>query len=178
MGITGLEIKKNNANDLGSNDSSKKPISIIGPNGEKIYPGRTFMDRLIDSDATLKQTYSDLKNTFLSYKKVHTRVTKTNDAFRFQGQLIGKMIVAGKGLKVYLNLDPMSVDSAIYHQRDASGKKHFKETPLVVKVKSPLSIRKAKVLIEMACEKLTEPKQRFKPKDWTNPETKEDDSEE
>ena len=155
-----------------------KPVFIYGPDGEKIYPGRTFMDRLLVADDSLKKMYSDLKNGFLSYKKVHTRISKTNDAFRFEGKLIGKIIVAGNGLKVYLALDPMEVDSAIYHQRDASGKKHFKETPLVVRVKSPLSYRKAMKLISKACEKLTVKKQRFKPKDWSNPETKEDIDEE
>ena len=109
-----------------------KPVFIIDENGNKVYPGRDFEDRLYEADPVLLQMYSDLKNEFLSYRKVHTRVSKTNDAFRFEGQLVGKMIVSGKGLKVYLALDPLSVDSAIYHQRDASGKKKFVETPFEV----------------------------------------------
>lgn len=151
-----------------------KPVFIIDENGEKIYPGRDFEDRLYEADEELLQMYSDLKNEFLSYRKVHTRVSKTNDAFRFEGQLVGKMIVSGKGLKVFLALDPLSVDSSIYHQRDASGKKKFVETPLQVKVKSPLSYRKAKQLIALAMEKVgTVKKTRYTPIDWTKPNAKE-----
>lgn len=151
-----------------------KPVFIIDENGNKVYPGRDFEDRLYEADPALLQMYSDLKNEFLSYRKVHTRVSKTNDAFRFEGQLVGKMIVSGKGLKVYLALDPLSVDSAIYHQRDASGKKKFVETPLEVKVKSPLSYRKAKQLIALAMEKVgTVKKTRYTPIDWTKPNAKE-----
>ena len=151
-----------------------KPVFIIDENGEKVYPGRDFEDRLYEADEELLQMYSDLKNEFLSYRKVHTRVSKTNDAFRFEGQLVGKMIVSGKGLKVFLALDPLSVDSSIYHQRDASGKKKFVETPLQVKVKSPLSYRKAKQLIALAMEKVgTVKKTRYTPIDWTKPNAKE-----
>lgn len=151
-----------------------KPVFIIDENGNKVYPGRDFEDRLYEADEELLKMYSDLKNEFLSYRKVHTRVSKTNDAFRFEGQLVGKMIVSGKGLKVFLALDPLSVDSAIYHQRDASGKKKFVETPLQVKVKSPLSYRKAKQLIALAMEKVgTVKKTRYTPIDWTKPGAKE-----
>ena len=151
-----------------------KPVFIIDENGEKVYPGRDFEDRLYEADAELLQMYSDLKNEFLSYRKVHTRVSKTNDAFRFEGQLVGKIIVSGKGLKVFLALDPFSVDSSIYHQRDASSKKKFVETPLQVKVKSPLSYRKAKQLIALAMEKVgTVKKTRYTPIDWTKPDAKE-----
>ena len=151
-----------------------KPVFIIDENGNKVYPGRDFEDRLYEADPVLLQMYSDLKNEFLSYRKVHTRVSKTNDAFRFEGTLVGKMIVSGTGLKVYLALDPLSVDSAIYHQRDASGKKKFVETPLEVKVKSPLSFRKAKQLIALAMEKTgTVKKTRYTPIDWTKPNAKE-----
>ncbi|MDD6302119.1 MAG: hypothetical protein PUA56_02245 [Bacillales bacterium] len=150
-------------------------LAIIGPNGEKIYINRTFNERLYAADPALLKQYSDLKNVFLSYRKVHSRVTKTNDAFRFEGKLIGKVCVAGKGLKVYLALDPLSVDSAIYHQRDASSKKRFVDTPLVVKVKSPLSYRKAVQLITLACEKVgTVKKTRYEAKDWSLPQVKED----
>ena len=151
-----------------------KPVFIIDENGNKVYPGRDFEDRLYEADPVLLQMYSDLKNEFLSYRKVHTRVSKTNDAFRFEGTFVGKMIVSGKGLKVYLALDPLSVDSAIYHQRDASGMKKFVETPLEVKVKSPLSFRKAKQLIALAMEQVgTVRKTRYTPIDWTKPNAKE-----
>ena len=135
------------------------------------YPGKTFEQRLYDAGEVLREQYSEIKNEFLSFRKVKARRTKSCETFRHGYDIIGKVVVAGKGLKVYLALDPLSVDSAIYHQRDASSKKRFAMVPLVVKVRTPLAVRKAKTLIDMACEgKDTQKKARYTVVDYSNPE--------
>jgi hypothetical protein len=137
------------------------------------YPGKTFEQRLYDAGEVLREQYSEIKNEFLSFRKVKARRTKSCETFRHGYDIIGKVVVAGKGLKVYLALDPLSVDSAIYHQRDASSKKRFAMVPLVVKVRTPLAVRKAKTLIDMACEgKDTQKKARYTVVDYSNPEQK------
>ena len=138
---------------------------------EKAYTVKKFSDKMLALDPEVLQKYSDLKNEFLSYRKVHSRLSKTNDSFRFEGKLVAKICVSGKGLKLYLALDVLSVDSAIYHQRDASSKKKFADTPLVVRVKSPLSYRKALQLVKLACEKAgATKKSRYTPVDFTQPD--------
>ncbi len=138
---------------------------------EKTYTAKKFSDKMLALDPEVLQKYSDIKNEFLSYRKIHSRLSKTNDAFRFEGKLVAKICVSGKGLKLYLALDVYSVDSAIYHQRDASSKKKFADTPLVVRVKSPLSYRKALQLVKLACEKAgATKKSRYTPVDFTQPE--------
>lgn len=138
---------------------------------EKTYTVKKFSDKMLALDPEVLQKYSDLKNEFLSYRKVHSRLSKTNDSFRFEGKLVAKICVSGKGLKLYLALDVLSVDSAIYHQRDASSKKKFADTPLVVRVKSPLSYRKALQLVKLACEKAgATKKSRYTPVDFTQPD--------
>lgn len=138
---------------------------------EKTYTVKKFSDKMLALDPEVLQKYSDLKNEFLSYRKVHSRISKTNDSFRFEGKLVAKICVSGKGLKLYLALDVLSVDSAIYHQRDASSKKKFRDTPLVVRVKSPLSYRKALQLVKLACEKAgATKKSRYTPADFTQPD--------
>ena len=135
------------------------------------YPGKTFEQRLYEAGEVLREQYSEIKNEFLSFRKVKARRTKSCETFRHGYDIIGKVVVAGKGLKVYLALDPLSVDSAIYHQRDASSKKRFAMVPLVVKVRTPLAVRKAKTLIDMACEgKDTQKKARYTVVDYSNPE--------
>ncbi len=137
----------------------------------RTYKARKFSEKMLALDPEVIQKYSDLKNELLSYRKVHSRLSKTNDSFRYSGNLVAKICVSGKGLKLYLALDPVSVDSAIYHQRDASSKKKFAATPLVVRVKSPLSFRKALKLIELACEKAgTTKKSRYTAEDFTTPD--------
>ncbi len=113
---------------------------------------KTYRERLGEASDDLKQNYSVLKNQLLKHRKVHARTSKSCETFRVGYNVVAKIVVAGKGLKLYLAKDPYSVDSAIYHQRDASSKKRFVDVPFVVKVKSPLSVRKACQLIDMVCE--------------------------
>lgn len=131
-------------------------------------PSLTYEQRLSGADDSLKENYSTLKNHLLKYRKVHSRITKSCETYRVGYDMIARIVVAGKGLKLYLAMDPYSVDSAIYHQRDASSKKRFVNVPLVVKVKSPLSVKKALKLIDMVCEqKQIQPKSRYQEIDYT-----------
>lgn len=131
-------------------------------------PSPTYLERLTGSEDSLKQSYSVIKNELLKHRKVHARISKSCETFRVGYDIIAKFVVAGKSLKVYLAMDPYAVDSAIYHQRDASSKKRFVEVPLVVKVKSPLSVRKACQLVNMTCEgKNVLPKSRYEEVDYS-----------
>ena len=131
----------------------------------------SYIDRLMASEESLKESYSQIKNELLRHRKVHSRISKSCETFRVGYDVIAKLVVAGKGLKLYLAMDPYSVDSAIYHQRDASGKKRFVEVPLVVKVKSNLSVKKALQLIDLTCEqKEVLPKSRYEVVDYTKVE--------
>ena len=131
----------------------------------------SYIDRLMASEESLKESYSQIKNELLRHRKVHSRISKSCETFRVGYDVIAKLVVAGKGLKLYLAMDPYSVDSAIYHQRDASSKKRFVEVPLVVKVKSNLSVKKAIQLIDLTCEqKEVLPKSRYEVVDYTKVE--------
>ena len=63
------------------------------------------------------------------------------------------MVVAGKFLKLYLALNPEDYKDTTYPFEDASKLGTKKDTPFVFKIKSGLSIRRAKVLIADAAKK-------------------------
>ena len=63
------------------------------------------------------------------------------------------MVVAGKALKLYFALDPKDYKDSTFPIGDASNKGLYKEIPLVFKVKSELSVRRAKQLIADAAAK-------------------------
>lgn len=130
---------------------SEEVAEEAASNPEKKY-NKTYQERLGEAGDDLKKNYSILKNQLLKHRKVHARTSKSCETFRVGYDIVAKIVVAGKGLKLYLAKDPYSVDSAIYHQRDASSKKRFVDVPFVVKVKSPLSVRKACQLIDLVCE--------------------------
>ena len=89
---------------------------------------------------------NDIKNEFLSYG-VKSRISNSGDTFRLHRKTYAKVVVAGKGLKIYFALDPKDyADTPIPHG-DASDKTMYEEIPFVFKVKSDLSKRRAKQLI-------------------------------
>ncbi len=111
-----------------------------------------FEERLLASDKDLQDTYSELKNEILSYG-VKSRVSSSGDTFRLHRKTYIKMTVAGKSLKLYFALNPDDYRDSPIPVQDASEKGIYAEIPLVFKVKSPLSIRRCKQLIQDVMER-------------------------
>ena len=63
------------------------------------------------------------------------------------------MTVAGKSLKLYFALNPDDYRDSPIPVQDAGGKSIYEEIPLVFKVKSPLSVRRCKQLIQDVMER-------------------------
>ncbi len=79
-------------------------------------------------------------------------MSSSGDTFRLHRKTYCKVVVAGKGLKLYLALDPNAYVDTKIPVIDVSAKNAYAETPLAFKVKSDLSLRRAKSLIKDACE--------------------------
>lgn len=107
----------------------------------------SFFERILIVDKELLDTYNELKNEIMSYG-VKSRVSSTGDTFRLHRITYMKMIFSGKKVKLYMKLNPKKyTDSTIPHG-DVSHKKIYEEIPFVFKVKSGLSLRRAKALIK------------------------------
>ena len=68
--------------------------------------------------------------------------------FRLHKKEYVKITIDGKGLKLYLALDPKDYADSTFPIDDASDKKMYQNIPLVFKVKSSISLKRAKVLID------------------------------
>lgn len=112
----------------------------------------SFAERLGKADKVLKAHYNELKSEVLSYG-IKSRVSNSGDTFRLHTKTYVKMVVAGKALKLYFALDPKEYKDSTLPIGDASNKGLYKEIPLVFKVKSDLSVRRAKQLIADAAAK-------------------------
>ena len=111
-----------------------------------------FAIRLKKSDSFVKEAYNELKSEVLSYG-IKSRVSSTGDTFRLHKKEYVKMVVAGKYLKLYLALNPADYKDTTYPFEDASRMGAHSDTPFVFKIKSGLSVRRAKVLIADAAKK-------------------------
>ena len=116
---------------------------------DKVVVKATFANKLAFADDKLKEYYSALRNHFESYKKCKERMSNSCDSYRIGRNLVAKMKIAGKTLKLYLALNPNDFEERIYHQKDVSEKKSFVLVPLMLKIKSNLALKKAMELIDV-----------------------------
>ena len=111
-----------------------------------------FTTRMMEADEELKSAYNHIKSLLKSYG-LNNRVANGGDSFRLHRVTYCKITIAGKSLKLYLALDPQDYVDSTYPIKDASSKNIYKETPLVFKVKSGLSLRRADELIRDCMDK-------------------------
>lgn len=111
-----------------------------------------FTDRILGADKEMKDNYNELKNEILSWG-VKSRVSNSGDTFRLHRKTYIKLTIAGKSLKLYFALDPNEYKESTIPVQDAGDKAVYAEIPLIFKVKSPLSLRRAKQLIQDVMEK-------------------------
>ena len=111
-----------------------------------------FPERLDQADKDVKANYNEIKAEALSFG-LKSRLSNSGDTFRLHTKTYLKITVAGKGLKLYYALDPKAYENSPIPLKDASSKNIYKEIPGCFKVKSELSVKRAKQLIADACEK-------------------------
>ena len=111
-----------------------------------------FQARMINADDEMKKNYNELKNEILSYG-VNSRVSSSGDAFRLHRKTYVKLTIAGLSLKLYFALNPEDYKDSPIPVQDAGHKGIYAEIPLVFKVKSGLSMRRCKELIQTVMEK-------------------------
>lgn len=147
----------------------KKPAPVAKPvvaasTSEKIIR-IPFEKRIVEADKVMKDHFNELKSEILSYG-VKSRVSNSGDTFRLHTVTFVKMTIAGKSLKLYLALNPKDYKDSTLPIADASKKSIYKEIPLVFKVKSELSLRRAKQLIADAMAKGGLTQGEVVPHDW------------
>ena len=107
----------------------------------------SFYERIVSLDQELLDDYNELKNELVSYG-LKSRVSSTGDTFRLHRVTYCKMIFSGKKVKLFLKLNPADYKDSTIPFDDISHKKSYAEIPFVFKVKSGLSLRRAKALIK------------------------------
>ena len=111
-----------------------------------------FVTRMLEAEDDMKANYNELKNEILSWG-VKSRVSNSGDTFRLHRKTYIKLTIAGKSLKLYFALDPKDYEGSTIPVQDAGNKGIYEEIPLVFKVKSGLSLRRCKQLIQDVMEK-------------------------
>ena len=111
-----------------------------------------FSVRMKEADPFVREAYNELKSEVLSYG-IKSRVSSTSDRFRLHKKEYVKMVIAGQFLKLYFALNPEDYKNTTYPFDDAGRMGAHKDTPFVFKIKSGLSVRRAKQLINDVASK-------------------------
>lgn len=121
--------------DLRELDCVKEDACVEASDKEFIRYNRAFIAKMSLTEDKLKVYYNIIKNTLMSYRGMHNRLSWCNDSFNIGRHPVAKINVRGGALLVYLALDPMEVD-AKYRLRDVGQKTKFSAVPLLLKVRS------------------------------------------
>ena len=111
-----------------------------------------FTERMLNADKEMQDNYNELKNEILSYG-VNSRVSNSGDTFRLHRRTYVKITIAGLSLKLYFALNPDDYKDSTLPIQHAGHKGIYEESPLVFKVKSGLSMRRCKQLIQDVFDK-------------------------
>ena len=126
-------------------------ISVSGNAKPKFRPSPTFAQKMLKTSDMIQERYDELKNYALRFKRLKSRISKKFDSVN-QGRLqFVKLSVAGKTLKLYLNMDIATAEPK-FHCKDMSGKKTYVTVPVLLRIKSARATRYAKILIDKCAE--------------------------
>ena len=112
---------------------------------------RNFAEKMRDASEIIQDRYDELKNYALRFRKLKSRISRKFDSIN-QGRLqFVKLGLAGKTLKLYLNMDINTTDPK-FHCKDMSDKKTYVTVPTMLRIKSGRAVRYAKILIDQCAE--------------------------
>lgn len=154
--LVGMEVHEAVAVELEDvEDAEKLAVFKAKMNSFTDIQKKSFLDKFGGAEQHVKDTYAEIKNELLSYKKVKSKISNSCDTFRYGKKRLCKIKVTGKNLMVFLALDPNAPefnDGTMPHI-DMSDKKAFAETPFKIKVHSPLSVKRTLKAIEAMAKK-------------------------
>lgn len=112
---------------------------------------RSFLSKLSQSRGNVQEYYSLIKNAFLSYKGVKTRVSWGYESVNRGRIKLAKINAKSSTLYLYLALDPAELEGTKYFFTDVSAKKKYAATPVLLKIKGERKFRHALELIGKLC---------------------------
>ena len=153
--------------DFDEDEEEDEEIGEIEIGGKSYRPKYAYPTRIKLVSDKVKDFYTDIKNEFLSYG-IKSRISKTKENFNFSRDNVARFVVRGKTLKLYIAIDPSSIDHAYFHHKDVSEKKTYFDIPTMMPIKSRLASVKARELVAMLAEQLgLHKKRRFQNKDFS-----------
>ena len=124
----------------------------VPPEGKIIRYKWSFLARLSQAHAEVKEHYMTLRRTLLAYKKMRSNVSWNFDSYFVGRKTIAKLKIRGKNLVVYFPIDPKEMEGTKYVGEDASKVSRYKAVPFAYAINGTRKLKYAIELIEKVCE--------------------------
>ena len=111
-----------------------------------------FMKRLEEADPDLKSKYEELA-AYCDEYGLHGRMSVSHDTYRLHKVRYVVFSIRGKAIKMHVAVDPKSYENTTMTIKDDSSKEKYSDVPGYIRVKSTLSVKRAKQLIDDAMAK-------------------------
>ncbi len=111
-----------------------------------------FMQRLEEADPDLKEKYIELA-AYCDEYGLHGRKSVSHDTYRLHKVRYVVFSIRGKAIKMHVAVDPKTYENTTMTIKDDSAKEKYSDVPGYIRVKSALSVKRAKQLIDDAMAK-------------------------
>ncbi len=128
--------------------SATEPLVVESVKRNKV----SFAQKLLSLEKQKREYFSNIHNEFLSYKKVRARISFRCLSYRFGKNLLAKITIRGKTLKLHLALKVTDFNNNVYFQKDLSSVKAYQDVGFTVKIKSNRGQNNAIKLINVLSE--------------------------
>ena len=142
------------------------PMEVPSVQQIEVRYRRSFLSRYIQAGEELQGYYGAIKNALLSYERVLARTSWKCETYKKGRQMLARINVMGKSIYLYLALSPADYEGK-NSISDASAK--MADTPLLVKVKSERSLKRALALIAEMMQKMNIAQVAREPQDYAMP---------
>ena len=111
-----------------------------------------FAQKLLTLDSDVQTYYAGIDNAFRAMRKINPRISTRSVSYRLGRELVAKLTIRGKTMRLHLALDVNAFQQSVYFQKDLSDTKSYIEVPFTVKVKSERGYKNALKLIDALAE--------------------------
>ena len=143
------EANEVNEDNEKTEDGDEVQLFVNEKTGEKYHIrfNVSFRAKLTSLSDEAKGFYRELKDEFLTYKGVKTRISWKAEGVRKGRETVARFAVRENTLCIFLALDPDAYADSKYVFESVKDIKAYEAVPMLIRVKSDLSCRKVKELI-------------------------------
>ena len=146
------EPEEEEEEDEGEEEAPADDNSPVGLNIKGKRRRASFETRLKNSEFDIRHKYYDLRD-YIKWYGLRNRISIPGDTFSYKRQRYVFVTIVGKHIRVYLGLDPNDYADSTIPVEPATAKK-YEDLPCLLRVKSDLSYRRAKKLVDDVMQKI------------------------